>query len=374
MRRRLFVTAATLVAIGLTTASAAAQTAPQDTRRSIAVGMHSQSFSFGDSADAERAQLFLFPIAFQQRIGSLIAVDGYAAWARGTVHAGGEQYDLDGPVDSWMRIRVAASRWAVLAFGVSFPTGVEKHDSRQGVVANILSNDLLGYREANWGAGLSMTGGISTVAHVGPVRFTVGGSYRKAETFNPRTDTTWNFSPGSETRARVGWEVPVGAGRVEGGLTYQTFTVDRLNDKNLFQPGVRYRADLSYNVGGWSIYAADMFRDRGEVTVPVINVLDGTFVRDTLFGVGWQNLVVAGVTGRIGPVYPSIDGKMRHRPGQIGRGWIASGGAMIPFAIRRTEVFPSFKFSRGAAIPAGDSTAYRQLWGAEVSIVLRRSK
>ncbi len=349
--------------------------AQQISNASAASGVHVQNFNFGAGSDVNSARLALVPLAYQAQLSRTVVLDGYAAYAAGRVRIGAETFDLRGPVDSWLRLRWSATPWVVAALGVNLPTGVERHSPAEAVVANVLSSDLLGFREGNWGSGASATAGLSAAHEVGRARYTMGVSYRFVGGFDPRSDTTVRYSPGNETRARLGLGMDVAGGRFDAGLTAQSSSVDRLDRKNLFQSGTRMRADLSYAVGAWSIYAADLWRAHGELTLPVINVLDGTSIRDTVTTVGWQNLALGGISTSlpIGHGYqlqPLFEAKARQRQDVVGRGWITSAGLGLPFRLFNSEVFPQAKVSRGALIPS-DSSAYRSLWGAELSIVIR---
>lgn len=374
-RTRVFTTAmiaaAAILAAAPTTAHAqSAQSA------SVASGAHVQEFSFGAGSDVSSARLVLVPFAYQARLTDGLVLDGYAAYAAGEVRSGNSTFELHGPVDSWARLRWSLTPWAIAAVGVSLPTGVERHSPEEAVVANVLSSDLLGFREGNWGAGASATAGISTAHAVGAARMTMGLSYRFVGSFDPRSDSAATYAPGNETRMRVGLGTNISGGHLETGITVQHFSVDRLNQRNLFQSGTRLRADLGYDIGGWSVYAADLWRARGELTLPVLNVIDGSAVRDTSMTVGWQNLALGGISGSlpIGHGYiiqPMVEAKARQRSDVAGRGWIASVGAGLPFRVLGLDAFPQVKLSRGSLMPS-DSSGYRTLWGGEFSVVFRR--
>jgi hypothetical protein len=357
--------------------AATAATAQGVVTRSGSTGVHAQSFSFGDSADVSRAQLVLVPVAVQQRLTDRLALDAYTAYARGSVSGGGSTLTLSGPVDSWARLRWAASDWAVVAVGLSMPTGVERHTAEQAVVSNTLSNDLLGFREGNWGTGISSTMGVTAVRMVGSSRVTGGVSYRTAAAWVPRADATTRFQPGQEIRVRAGADREIGAGRMEGGVTWQRLSADRMAGKNLFQSGVRVRGDMSYSLNGTTLYAANLWRDRGEATVPVVNALDGGFLRDTILPVGWQNLAMVGVATRLtvknALVQPTLDYKYRSREETAGRGWLLTGGATVSVLTGGLELFPTVRASRGSLVAVRDITTSRPFWGAEVSVMVRRS-
>lgn len=344
----------------------------------VAAAVHVQSFSFKSGSDARSATLFLAPFSFQRAIGSRAAVDGYAAYGVGRVGVDSQQFEFRGPVDSWLRLRVAASRSTVLAIGVALPTGIERHTSEQSVVANVLSNDLLGFREATWGSGGSATMGVSVARSRGLWRLTTGASYKITRQFLPSADTTVTFSPGNETRVRVGMERAGRSGALFLGLTAQHLGADKADKRNLFQPGARLRGDLSYTSPSWSLAFANLWRANGDLTLPVVNLLDGSFLRDTTFVVGWQNLSIASANRTVslgnGVLFiPNGEVKLRTRAGPVGRGWLAAVGAAVPFSALGAEFFPSAKGSMGTLVPSVDPASRRPLWGAEVSLVVRHS-
>jgi hypothetical protein len=366
--------------IAQTTAPAAMPLpAATEVTRSGATGMHYQAFNFAEGSDVGSARLQIYPFAWQARLGPRLSLDGYAAYAVGTVRALDTDFTLKGPVDSWARLRWAARPGMVIAVGINFPTGVEKHTAEEAIVANVLSNDLLGFREGNWGAGASGTFGISTVRHFRRGNLTLGASFRTAGGFVASTDTNAVFNPGSEGRVRLGFDALVKGGRFESGFTFQRFTTDQLDRKNLFQSGMRIRGDFGYRRGAWSFFAADLLRQRGDLTLPVVNIIDGSYIRDTSVVVGWQNLVILGANRaiQISPTKtftPSVELKIRSREDRFGRGWISAVGGTMPLVVSTVEVFPSVKVTRGLIIPAGDQSVARALTGLEISFIARRAQ
>lgn len=352
---------------------------PTEVTGSIATGVHVQSFSFAKGSDVDAAMLVLVPFAWQQRISRTMAFDMYSAYASGTVRAGTTNFSLRGPVDSWIRLRWEALPGVIMAAAVNLPTGLERHDAEQAVVASALSNDLLGFREGNWGAGASGTFGLSWAKLVGRSNITFGLSYRTDGTFQPSTDTTLRYAPGAETRARIGLDRTTLTSALSGGLTFQRFAADQVNHKNLFQSGNRYTADLSFAHRAWSLYADDVFRDHGELILPVTNILDGTYLRDTTLNVGWQNLAIVGANavvplGSSFILQPTAEFKWRSREQVLGNGWLAGAGATLPLVMGGLELFPTLHGTVGRMVPTGGGSGFRPLWGAEFSLVFRHTR
>lgn len=359
-------------------ASANAQDAAGTVERTVAVGSHFQTFSFGKDGDVDRASLLLLPITFQARLNSRTALDGYGAYAAGSIAGNGKYYTLDGPVDSWLRIRWAANSWAVIAAGIALPTGVSSHTGTEAAVSNALASDLLGFREATWGGPLSGTFGVSTVHHVGATKVTFGTSYRTGGSFQPSVDTTLRYAPGDEVRLRAGIEKRIAGGALSFGGTLHRFSVDKADARNLFQSGDRIRGDLSYSHGGWGFFAANLWRAQGDLIIPIINAVNGSIVRDTTVTVGWQNLVIGGASGTVRIresliVVPSVDIKVRTREDAGGGGWLASGGIVMPVRALSAEMFPSLKMTYGSIYSSTRTTFAQQVVGVELGMVMRRA-
>jgi hypothetical protein len=165
------------------------------------------------------------------------------------------------------------------------------------------------------------------------------------------------------------------SGRVEGALTYMGYSADRMGGRNLFQPGTRLLGDLAYSVGATTVYGANLWRQSGEATAPIIAIPGNTFLRDTILPVGWQNLAMVGVRTNTAvggvAVEPVLEYKLRSREDAIGRGWLVAGGATIPLVVRDAQVFPSLRLTRGSMIPSVDASSSRGFWGLELSVIAR---
>lgn len=147
---------------------------------------------------------------------------------------------------------------------------------------------------------------------------------------------------------------------------------------NLFQSGPRYRGDISYSSASFSIFAADLWRARGDLILPIIDAFDGQFLRDTTFAVGWQNLAIGGFSGVVNvsrnfSIVPTGTFKTVVREDKTGRGWLASGGLTFPSRIGLMEFFPAVKVNRGKLAPAATPFEMQDFWGMEMSFVMRLS-
>jgi len=147
---------------------------------------------------------------------------------------------------------------------------------------------------------------------------------------------------------------------------------------NIFQAGPRVRVDVSYDWPATRVAFTNLWRSKGDLTAPIINALDGTYLRDTLITVGWQNLMIfsASSTFRIADrfnVVPEASYKIRTASERSGRGSLGLVGFMVPFTYAELEIFPGMKYGVGRLIPSLVGSPYRNLSGGELSLIIRHA-
>ena len=187
------------------------------------------------------------------------------------------------------------------------------------------------------------------------------------------------YEPGDEVRVRVGLDRNVGEnGKLTLGATYQNFSEDQYDGRNLFQPGNRLRGDLSYAFrrgrSTWALYAVNVWREAGDAFLDLVDAA-GAVLGDTTVTVGSQNLFIAGLTGStpLGSslrIRPSLDFRYQTREEENGEGWLVGGGLDIPIqSSGNLEMYPRAKISFGSLKAfTGESET---LWGVELGLTLR---
>lgn len=344
-------------------------------RHTLAVVGAFQGYSFPkELSGVTSATLAMLPVGYEFHASRALSLDFYSAYARGEVKDSKKTYTLQGLVDTRVRASLNVTPWAVLTAALNLPTGKATHDADEAVVATSLSTELLGFREALWGTGFGATTGLATAWRTGSTGIGFGASYRMQGEFEPSADSAFKYTPGNEARARIAVDQNLGNSKLTLGLTFQNYRDDRLDGRNLFAPGNRWRGDVAYSFRGgvnstWSLYAADVRRENGDVSLQLV---DGTGrpVRDSTFSAGQQNMLVLGVAGASRSIRPSADFRLLTRKSGAGEGWLAGAGTDLHMRKGSTDVIPNVRFSYGQ-MEGVSSDVKRGFWGGEASLTLR---
>lgn len=366
------------VAAGLLAAAAAAS--PAEGQRSVGLGVDFMGYTFEEGLGASAAQLMVVPLAVRFPAGS-VTLDLYAAWAQGQVEREDVAYTLQGPVDTRLKLSWQAMPWALFSVGASLPTGNSTHDGEEAVVASVLAMDMLGFREATWGTGPQVTSSLATATRAGPWGIGLAAAYSVNGEFEPSSEYELRYQPGNEARFRLALDRNIGTSTFTAGATFMTFAQDQADGRNLFQAGnrIRFDASFAFRAGGgvWTLYAADLWREHGDLNLPFVDDA-GAIVGDTTLVTPSQNLVQAGLVGAVSlgsrTFRPQVDVKLQTREEADGRdegsGWMASVGGDLPFRVFGSwDFFPKAQFIVGSVKDA--TGASRSVTGAAVSGTLR---
>ena len=333
--------AAALAALGIASA------APAGAQLAVGVGASYLGYEFDDGLGAEAAQLLMVPVGVRISATQALTFDISGGWAEGRIERAGSQLRLSGFVDSGVRAAYQATPWGLVTVGVNIPTGNAQHDNEEAIVAALLSTDLLGFREASWGRGLAVTSSVAVARSFGSFGLGLAGAYSVRGKFNPSAEQSdLEYQPGSEARVRLGIDRNFGNSTLTLGGTFINYTKDRADGRNLFKAGNRYRFDASYawrmGAGVWTLYAADLYRQNGDLTLEVLDSQGVPTGTTALEETPRQNLAVVGLMGAVGigrgfVFRPHLDFKLQTREDAAGSdegsGWLVAAGGDLPMRI-----------------------------------------
>lgn len=381
MRRPRVKALGTAIPTALALAALVASPAAAQQNHRVGVGAHFHGYDFGQGVGVDVANLFMIPVAYHAPVTDRLQADVYAAWAEGHVQRDGFTRVLRGVTDAQIRASYQATPWALVTLSANLPTGDATHDPNEAIVASVLASDLLGFREANWGTGFSLTSGVATATRFGEWGVGLGASYRAAGGFEPEEGRSLEYVPGNETRIRLGVDRNVGeGGKFTAGLTFQSFDTDQFGGRNLFEAGNRVRADasLALRAGSttWTVFGSSTWREQGDVTLQIVNPR-GETVGDTIAHTSGQNLAQIGVAGSIplGSRYrvrPQVDFQVQTRDEIDGTAWMLGAGGDVPLRIvGLVDIFPRARVLVGRLVNADGASV--DVWGGELGATVRWS-
>jgi hypothetical protein len=224
------------------------------------------SYTLKRGAAENRIAELIVPIAGVYRLTDRVSFDVATAYARATTNlTGAPESRISGLTDTQVRANWTFGDDAmVLTGGVNLPTGQATATESQFRAAGQIGNDFLLFPISSMGSGLAATGGIAIARPLGSWNVGAGASFRYASEYEPYefNNVRSRYQPGSEYRARLGIDRPIGAGRFVLGTTYSAFGSDQAGGQS-FNTGNRLIVQTSfddalggshYTVSAWNLH------------------------------------------------------------------------------------------------------------------------
>jgi hypothetical protein len=176
-------------------------------------------------ADETIAELAI-PVYAAFSAGTHLSFDIGTAYARARVTSGATHSEISGLTDTQIRGNYTlGGDLVVITAGVSLPTGESSVTLDQLLAAGRIGNDFLAFPVSNMGTGLAGTGGVAVAHPLGDWNVGAGVAMRRSRAYEPFDvpGQSFRYQPGNETRARLGVDRPIAAGRLALGVTYAAF-------------------------------------------------------------------------------------------------------------------------------------------------------
>ncbi|MEO8201582.1 MAG: hypothetical protein ABI679_13725 [Gemmatimonadota bacterium] len=238
------------------------------TTRSIITGVQARGYSIDNGPKTRQVA---FPIALVMPVNQRLSIDVGAYYASTRSEPFGDAATtVSGLTDTQVRGSYVFGRDAVVAtLMLNLPTGktqsLAQSSTTGAAAANFLSFPVNVYR-----TGFSATGGLAAATELGSWNVGIAGSLRMSGEYQPFSDDSARYSPGTEGRIKIGVDRTLGSSRLSAGFTFSTFGNDEF--KNLgggsgqYQPGNRYIGELAmaFLAGSGTVtgYVWDYYRNK----------------------------------------------------------------------------------------------------------------
>lgn len=175
-------------------------------------GVIFESFSFGEGLGFDSFRQLSVPVVIQSRVASRadLAISTGFTWVQ-MGSEGAESLTLSGLVDTEARLTVVVrpERLRVFLTG-SVPTGMGAVAEEELALLGPLSHDLLGFSTPTLGGGGSVGAGVAGAAATGSTSIGWAAHLRVPLSYEPVIGSDDEVRAGTEVRARLGVETPVG--------------------------------------------------------------------------------------------------------------------------------------------------------------------
>jgi hypothetical protein len=328
--------------------------------KSLIVGVLARGYSIDQGPKTHQVAV---PIAAVFPINERFSLDIGTYYASTTSKSVGT---VSGLTDTQIRGSYVFGRDAIVTtLMVNLPTGTKQTLTGSNVTgaaaANFLAFPVNAYR-----TGASVTGGLAAATELGSWNVGLAGSLRYSGSYEPFSNDSLTYSPGTEGRIKVGVDRLLGASRLSVGFTFSTFGTDEFQKiaggTSQYLPGNRYisEASLTFLAGQGSLtgYLWDYYRDRAGGSGPANH----------------ENILAIGVNGS----WP-LGAKMKLEPLAEVRFWSPDKGSGKMFGTGAALEVPlggKFTLSPSARIDFGsmdftDGTGSHTLTGWGLSALLR---
>lgn len=240
-----------LLALPLGAAQAQQTLFPQ---ASLLGGIEAKQYSFGDGFGTDHIRQVAFPIAVGIPLGKRASFDIGTYYASTNVKGSGVDETISGFTDTQIKLSYMFGSDAVVAsVAVNLPTGQEKTSQKDFAVGATASSAFLLFPVNTYGTGTSVTPGISAATTLGDWNVGLAASVRWSAEYQPFDDAGLDdarYTPGVETRIRLGVDRLMGRSRFQLGGTFSTFATDELSGggfgNSTYDPGNRFLADIGF--------------------------------------------------------------------------------------------------------------------------------
>jgi hypothetical protein len=253
-----------------------------------------ESYAFDPGLPYAKVAEYAVPVGIDFAFGRRVTVTLSSGYVYLNVQPDSVFEGASGMIDTEARIAInVVPGRLITVITASVPTGT-KVDSAQAAVLAPIASEVIGFAIPTLGAGGSLGGGFVGALPVGRFAVGLGATYSYGFTYEPFQDSPTQLVPGSEFRARFGFEGPLARTTY---LRLATVFASRARDEfgGLAQPGIGQRwvgyLELVQGLGNMqlTLYGFDVYR--GKPSVEGSGLGPALLPKGNLLAAGFRHLI-----------------------------------------------------------------------------------
>lgn len=132
----------------------------------------------------------------------------------------------------------------LLTLGANLPTGKADVDTKELELANLLYDEVLGFRVNKLGAGLDIDAGMAIAANSGPYGLSLSTSYLRRGSYTDVKGNTSDYKPGDEFGIVGTFDLITDKATLNGDAGYTHYGSDKVNSTKSFKEGDEVRGKI----------------------------------------------------------------------------------------------------------------------------------
>ncbi|MGB9595701.1 MAG: hypothetical protein ACPL7B_05420, partial [Candidatus Poribacteria bacterium] len=163
----------------------------------------------------------------------------------------GAKSDLNGINDTKAKVSYSIFDQKLLfSLGFNLPTGKEKLDNKEIEVANLLYDEVLGFRVNKLGSGFDINAGVALAMDMGAFGLSLSSSYMRRGSYISMENGQSKYKPGDELGITTAIDVVRDSALINADIGYTRYTADEVDGVSILKEGdeIKGRFFTSYRL------------------------------------------------------------------------------------------------------------------------------
>ena len=203
-----------------------------------------QNWKLDSQNESKSVSQFSMPLFINLRPTDNLRLWIVDSFSSSSLDKSGEKNSLTGISDT--KIKASYSMFDqrfLLTLGANLPIGKEKLDQKKLELANLLYNEVLGFRVNKLGTGFDLNAGMAFAMDAGPYGVSVSTSYLRRGSYTSVKDSS-EYKPGNELGIVTAFDMITDRTLLNGDVAYTHYGSDEVSGTKSFKEGDELRGKI----------------------------------------------------------------------------------------------------------------------------------